>query len=142
MPVATVTPQADGSIIHVVQPGEVLLNIAIAYNVKLSELYKLNYLNDQSIIYPGQKLKIKGPDPTATPTATATPTRIPTATRRPTRTPTLTASPTATRSPATETPALAATASPKGVDPLLTAIIVLLVIGGGLVITGSLLKKK
>jgi len=142
MPVATVTPQADGSIIHIVQPGEVLLNIAIAYNVKLSELYKLNYLNAQSIIYPGQKLKIKGPDPTATPTETATPTRVPTATRRPTRTPTSTPSPSPSGLPATQTPVQKAAPSTSGVDPLMIAIIILLVVGGGLVITGYFLKKK
>jgi LysM repeat protein len=142
MPVATVTPQADGSIIHVVQPGEVLLNIAIAYNIKLSELYKLNYLNDKSVIYPGQKLKIKGPDPTATATMTATATRIPTATRRPTRTPTPTASLAPTGLLSTETPNSITAPSPSGVDPLLISIIILLIVGGGLVILGSLMKRK
>ena len=140
--VATVTPMSDGSIIHIVQPGEVLLNIALAYSVKLSELYKLNYLNDQSVIYPGQKIKIKGPDPTSTPTVTPTLTDVPTATRRPTRTPTPAPSitppgPTGTQSPSTVVPD-----SRTGPDYLLIAIGVLLVVGIGLVVTGSLLRKK
>ncbi len=142
MPVATVTPQADGSILHVVQPGEVLLNIALAYNVKLSQIYKLNYLNETSVIYPGQKLKIKGPDPTATPTATATPTRNPTATRRPTRTPTPTLAATSTGLALTETPTPSALAARSGPDPLLIVIGILLVLGAGLVLAGNLLKKK
>jgi LysM repeat protein len=141
-PVMTVTPQPDGSIIHIVQPGEVLLNIAIAYNVKLSKLYELNYLNDKSVIYPGQKIKIKGPDPTATPTATATPTHVPTATRRPTRTPRPTQTNTPTGLAISPTPTLiAASAAPRS-DPLLIVIAVLIVVGLGLVIAGSLLKRR
>ena len=140
-PVATVTPQEDGSIIHIVQPGEVLLNIALAYNVKLSELYELNNLNDKSVIYPGEKIKIKGPDPTATPTETSTPTRIPTATRRPTRTPTSTPTITPTSLPVTPTPTVFAALPRNGPDPLLIAIGILLVIGIGFVIAGSLLRR-
>jgi uncharacterized protein YkwD len=140
--VATVTPQTDGSIVHIVQPGEVLLNIAIAYNVKLSQLYELNYLNDKSVIYPGQKLKIKGPDPTTTPTATATPTHIPTATHRPTRTPTL--PPTVTSTDLAVSPtATQPQATPKsGFDPLLISIGILVIVGLGLLVAGSLLKRK
>ncbi len=141
MPVYTITPQTDGSIVHVVQPGEVLSNIAAAYQVPLNQIYSLNYLTDQSVIYPGQRLKIKTPDPTATPTETSTPTRVPTATRRPTRTPTQTllASPT---SPAASLTPTAAQASTAGIDWLLVAIGGLLVAGLSLVIAGSLLKKK
>lgn len=142
MPVVTVTPQADGSIIHIVQPGEVLLNIAVAYNLKLADLYKLNNLNEKSVIYPGEKIKIKGPDPTPTPTETSTPTRIPTATRRPTRTPTPTvfASPTlSVSSTVTNSPVGASRSSP---DPLLIAIGVLFLVGISFVLAGSLLKKK
>jgi hypothetical protein len=39
MPVVTATPHPDGSVIHVVEPGQVLINIAAAYNMKLSELF-------------------------------------------------------------------------------------------------------
>lgn len=142
MPVATVTPQIDGSIIHIVQPGEVLLNIALAYNLKLTDLYKLNNLNEKSVIYPGEKIKIRGPDPTPTPTETPTPTHMPTATRRPTRTPTPTVSPAPTFS-ATSTvlnaPAIAGSTSP---DPLLIAIGVLFLVGISLVVAGSLIRKK
>lgn len=141
-PVTTVTPQPDGSITHVVQPGEVLLNIASAYNIKLGELYQLNYLNDKSVIYPGQKLRIKGPDPTATPTETATPTRLPTATRRPTRTPTSTSTITPAGLAISQTPSVAAFDASPGPDTLLIAVGVLMVVGLGLVIAGSLLKRR
>ncbi len=141
MPVSTVTPQVDGSIVHVVQPGEVLSNIAEAYQVLLSQIYSLNYLTDQSVIYPGQRLKIKTPDPTATPTETSTPTRVPTATRRPTRTPTQTLLAAPTSPAASQTPA-AMQAPTAGIDWLLVAIGGLLVAGLSLVIAGSLLKKK
>ena len=141
-PVLTVTAQPDGSIIHIVQPGEVLLNIALAYNVRLNDLYQLNFLTAQSVIYPGQKIKIKGPDPTATPTETPTPTRAPTATRRPTRTPAPSPTITPTKlvtSTSPVTPNAAATSSP---DILLIAIGVMLVVGIGLVAAGSLFKRK
>lgn len=141
MPVSTVTPQEDGSIVHIVQPGEVLSNIAEAYQVSLSQIYSLNYLTDQSVIYPGQRLKVKTPDPTATPTETSTPTRVPTATRRPTRTPTQTLVASPTSLAASPTPA-SVQAPGAGIDWLLVAIGGLLVAGLSLVIAGSLLKKK
>ena len=85
MPVVTATPNPDGSVIHVVQPGQVLINIAAAYNMKLSELLALNGLTDKSVIYPGEKLIITRASmtvtPDMTPTATSgTPTPTPTVT--------------------------------------------------------------
>lgn len=142
VPVTTVTPQTDGSIVHIVQPGEVLLNIAQAYGVSLSFLYELNGLNEKSVIYPGEKVKIKDPDPTPTATATPTETPIPTATRRPTRTPTFTPAATTPTPQATELPAEPVETVPSGIDPLLLAIILLMVIGISLVIAGALLRKK
>jgi uncharacterized protein YkwD len=144
-PVQTVTPMPDGSIVHTVGPGEVLFNIAVAYGVKLSEIYRLNNLNENSVIFPGQKLKIKGPDPTATPTLTPTNTRIPTATSRPTRTPTLTpnASPVIDSTlPALQADSATGDQGKSGTDPLLLIIGGLVLFGVALLMVGNFLKKS
>lgn len=139
--VGTVTPQPDGSIIHTVKPGEVLINIALAYGVKLSELYSLNNYNDKTVIYPGEKVKIKGPNPTSTPTLTPTNTRQPTSTLRPTRTPV--PSPTLGAELTQEPPApQTSSASSPGADPLLITIGLLAFVGAALVLGGTVLKKK
>jgi LysM repeat protein/uncharacterized protein YkwD len=105
--VITVTPQADGRVIHVVQPGQSAWSIAIAYGTTIQEIAKLNNLNPASpVIYTGQGLLIRTIETaTAGPTDTATslpPTRTPrpTSTRRPpTQIPTVTATPSATPAP-------------------------------------------
>ena len=143
---ATVTPQADGSIVHTVREGETLINIAMAYNIPLRDLLELNNLTNESVIFPGEKL-IVGKASTATPTAaiTLTPTPRPaTPTRRPTRTPT-------TRPPAATATVLAATSTPTPVtaNPLDTygkvmvgAIVAFGVIGVLFMVTGEVLKRK
>ena len=105
-PVVTVTPAADGSIVHEVQPGQALWSIAIAYSVKIADLITLNQLAATPVIYVGDKIIIReAATPTASPTVTRTPrppTRTPTATatpRTPTVTPSITPSPTATPRP-------------------------------------------
>ncbi len=58
-PVHTVTPQADGQLVHVVKQGQTLWSIAIAYNTKIAALTTANNLSfDNPIIYVGQKLRI------------------------------------------------------------------------------------
>ncbi len=97
MPVFTVTPRDDGRVIHVVQSGQTLWSIAIAYGVKIEDLRRLNNLYGNTI-YEGQKLLITRL-PTATPTPvppTETPTLWPTATLRPTDLPTPSLQPTPT----------------------------------------------
>lgn len=82
--IATNTPDAEGAIFYVVQPGDTLLKIAIAYNISLADLYALNGLNERSIIYPDQKIIIQAAF-TPTPTSlTPTSTERPTSTRWPT----------------------------------------------------------
>jgi LysM repeat protein len=77
------TPSADGSIIHVVKPGETLWLIAITYGVKINEIAKWNNLSNDPTIYPGQKLIVKEvsitqtPIPVVTLTPEATQTHIP-----------------------------------------------------------------
>ncbi|MFO3797711.1 MAG: LysM peptidoglycan-binding domain-containing protein, partial [Anaerolineales bacterium] len=94
MPVFTVTPQADGRVIHIVQSGQTLWSIAIAYGVKVDDLRRLNNLVGNTI-YPGQKLFI-----TRLPTATSTlPPPTPSSTPWPTRTLSPTSTPTLVPSP-------------------------------------------
>jgi LysM repeat protein len=144
---ATVTPQEDGSIIHTVREGEVLITIAQAYNIPLKDLLELNSLTTTSVIYVGDKLKIRLA-PTITPTSeiTNTPTPRPvTPTRRPTRTAT-SAPPTAT---IVSSPAPSATPTPppsSGVDTVgkvITGVIIVLGIAGViLVVAGTVMRKK
>ncbi|MFU8827286.1 MAG: CAP domain-containing protein [Brevefilum sp.] len=95
-PIVTAEPNADGSVIHVVQFGQTLWGIAEAYEISMVRLLELNFLQEDSPIYPNQELLIVPPNPAvdeaededpeeATPTPTETPT--PTPTRTPTRTP-------------------------------------------------------
>jgi len=107
--ILTSTPMADGSIVHIVQQDETLATISAAYGISMADLRSLNAMAPTSnLIYPGQKLIIRLPQPpTATPTNTATvprPTRTPTVvtptrTPRPTGTATVTPTPTITPNP-------------------------------------------
>jgi uncharacterized protein YkwD len=65
------TPNANGKLIHVVQPGETLWLIAISYKVKIVDIRRLNNMTEAEAIYPGDKLLIKQ-DVTPPPPATAT----------------------------------------------------------------------
>lgn len=105
VPVETVTPSDNGAIVHVVQQGQALWSIAIAYGVTINDLIALNGLDTQNpVIYAGQKLLVRGAfTPTVSPTITNTPhpptwTPRPTYTPRPTR-PTGTLGPTITPTP-------------------------------------------
>lgn len=100
--VETVTPAADGSIIHLVQPGQSAWSICLAYHISMADLIALNDLSDPPALLDGQKLIIRlAFTPTISPTVTKTP-------RPPTRTPTLTRTP---RAPSA-TPTLAPTPTP------------------------------
>lgn len=91
VPVIVATPNADGLVVHVVESGQILINIAIAYDVTLEEIYLLNDLNQFSYIFPGDEILIKEAAPVE---ATQIPPPSPTA-QSPTPVPTI---------PATETP--------------------------------------
>jgi LysM repeat protein len=104
----TSTPNADGSIAHVVKYGETLYDIAEAYGITLNDLISMNRLDPQNpAIFERQVLIIRVAF-TETPFMTATftprpPTRtpLPTRTPRPTRTETVFHTPLPTR---TDTP--------------------------------------
>ena len=124
-PLATVTPRADGSVVHQVGYGQSLWSIALAYGVQIIEIRGLNSMpEDSNDIYAGQKLLIRPPGSvittaitastgissslgisaslSLTPTETLEPTLTPT--RRATRTPrrlSTTPAPTRTSAPST-----------------------------------------
>lgn len=58
-----ITPEeaaAINQVIHVVQPGQGLIEIAVQYGVSTEEIVRLNNIQDTDIIYPGQRLIIPG----------------------------------------------------------------------------------
>jgi LysM repeat protein len=58
-PVEVATPQADGRVIHVVQSGQTLWEIAVKYDVSLQDIYQLNGFSEGHVIRPGDELLIK-----------------------------------------------------------------------------------
>jgi uncharacterized protein YkwD len=159
-PISIATPGADGSIIHVVQYGQFLENIASAYEVSLNDLLTVNGLLQEAIIYPGDKLLIiVGDTPESTQelsisetiqeTELATPTpRATSTTRSVTRTPT--PIPVAMSVPTLVNPTL--NANPENVqsardeqrsyDYLLYAVFGLAFTGTALILFGTALKKR
>jgi LysM repeat protein len=102
--VITNTPQIDNSIIHEVLDGQSLWSIALAYNITIADIIRMNNLLPTPVIFPGERLLVRlAPTATLTPTVTNTPipptrTNTPTVTpKTPTKTPTL--RPTATATP-------------------------------------------
>ena len=69
-PIQLATPGPDGSIVHTVQVGQALWNIAAAYSVQLSDLLIWNNLTKDSFIHPGDKIIVH---PAQTLTSTVTP---------------------------------------------------------------------
>ena len=60
IPVKVATPDADGKVFHVVQTGQSLWSIAIAYKITIKDLQKWNNLASGSFIHAGDKLFIPG----------------------------------------------------------------------------------
>ena len=64
IPLDTRVPSEDGSIIHIVRPGETLWGISQSYGVTVDDIRRINGLADGSIlINPGQQLLIRPADP-------------------------------------------------------------------------------
>ena len=86
--VITSTPNADNAIVHIVQLGETLWHISMAYDISVDDLIAINGLDaDNPLIYAGDAIIIQLPNtPTVTATITNTP-LPPTRTLRPSRTP-------------------------------------------------------
>lgn len=74
-PRATPTPRPDGAVVHVVQPGDTLLGIALQYGTTVEELKRLNAgsIGDDNLIIVGQELVVSAPKVVATPTPLPTP---------------------------------------------------------------------
>jgi uncharacterized protein YkwD len=74
-PIQVSTPNSDGSIIHIVQPGQTLWSIAATYKIDLLDLLDLNGFTSNTFIYPGQKITIKTPGviPVESPVNTGSP---------------------------------------------------------------------
>lgn len=113
----TSTPNADGSITHIIQYGETLVNIAENYGIPLADLISMNSLDPNNpVYYEGDVLIIRNaftPTPFMTSTFTPRPptrTPQPTRTPRPTRTATVPVTPeptaTATREPLVSLPTI------------------------------------
>ena len=66
--VTKATPDVEGRIVHEVQAYQYLLTIAQAYGVSVDTILALNYLKADSTLSIGQKLVVRGPDQTPTPT--------------------------------------------------------------------------
>ncbi|KAF0108713.1 MAG: hypothetical protein FD146_599 [Anaerolineaceae bacterium] len=131
------TPNADGSLIHIVRQGDTLYGIAFAYNVPLNDILALNGLTLEATLYTGTKIYIRAAfTPTAT-LPTSTPTRFPTSTLWPTSTatPTLTPLP-----PATPTPILSP-GLPLTTTAGIVGLIVLLALGAAALFTLAGRKK-
>lgn len=137
----TVTPQADGSVIHTVQYGQNLSTIATAYNLSLKDLMALNHINDpNSIIQIGQHLQIRGAE-SATPTSPPTsvpPTEVRTATP-PVFTPTISPTPS---SPPTSTPDSGLSSKSSPVQWIGLVLAGVCILGIGLATMGRFLKRK
>lgn len=79
-PLSTSTPASDGSIVHIVEPGQSLWTIALMYSILESDLKRLNGIPESSnLIFPGDRLIIReavagGEETPGTPEATWTPT--------------------------------------------------------------------
>lgn len=157
--IETATPAADGSIVHIVKPGEFIITIAQAYKIPLIDIFSLNGITDQSVIFPGQKLVIKRADRTPEPivTETSVPTTPPPPTAQPTRRPTRT--PLQTSREASE-PAIEASSAPGEtataisqpvepessravkLDPMLMVIGGLMSFGVVMILFGSIFKRR
>ena len=106
VPVIPSTPRPDGAVIHIVQPGQTLMMIALSYRVPLERILELNGLTEDSVIYPGDEIIIVPPLtvsptlPPATATRAATPSGTPPAEKTaPGPTPSFTPSATPTLTP-------------------------------------------
>jgi LysM repeat protein len=141
--VITVTPQSDGNLIHVVQPGQSLWSIAIAYNTKMAEIARLTGFSlDSPTIYTGQKLWIPTPSyiamtQTQAPTISAEATHQPSITPIPTKTTPITPS----LSPETGDSAEMEDQDSSDQKPIIWMILISIGVGALLILFGALIKR-
>jgi len=126
-PVVLNTANPEGEVIHEVQTGQTLWQIAISYEVKIDDIKRLNNLFDNNI-YPGDKLLIKKE---AVPTA-APPTGMAILEETPTAEPSATDTPTSAVAAALPTAHIPAAQRNSNVMTVTIAIIALAVLGAGI----------
>jgi len=145
--VQTAAPLDNGSVVHVVQPGQALVSIALAYGVKVADLRALNGIAaNNNTLYVGEKLLIH-PAFTATPSPSPTDTEAPpTRTLAPSNTPapptlTFTPGPTRTTTPLPLLPKLPSFQSNVR-QSLGTILVVVCGLGLAAVLASYFLRKK
>jgi uncharacterized protein YkwD/LysM repeat protein len=70
-PIELAEPREDGSIVHVMQPGQALWTVAAYYDVDLDFLYLINGLTTDDVLHPGDEVTVRladGQEPPPTPT--------------------------------------------------------------------------
>ncbi|GEM_PF-748650 len=72
VPVVRAEPREDGSVVHVVQQGQTVWDLAMVYGVDLGELRALNNLGPSMVVRPGDEILVQlgpgmAPPPTPTP---------------------------------------------------------------------------
>lgn len=130
VPVSMSTPDQDGSIVHIVQPGQSLWQIAIAYGVKIDAIRTLNRLPQSYMIQPGDKLLIAhvGTATAEPPTSTVSPSPLP-----PTAVPTAEVTSGASSTPTPIPTAQAVSSSLSGTGVAVGAIVLTALIAAGFV---------
>ncbi|CAG0987414.1 Muramidase-2 [Anaerolineae bacterium] len=75
VPIVIAAPNADGSIVHVVQEGQTVWAIASRYGVPLDEVLTINHLDRNTLLHPGDEIIIRlgeGQSPPPAPTLPVT----------------------------------------------------------------------
>lgn len=132
-------PKPKPAIVHAVEPGQTLLEIALIYGVELQTLLELNNLSADSLIMPGDQILIRPADPTPVPTEQTVPSPTPDIVQ--------TQSAEALRLPTPELgessagPERALEQESRATRPLLIAVLVVAaLLGAGLLVAGIVLK--
>ncbi len=59
IPAIAATPQADGSIVHIIRTGQALWNVAAVYDVPLQTILELNGLPEWAFVHPGDEILVR-----------------------------------------------------------------------------------
>ncbi len=71
LPIQIASPMPDGSVVHVVEYGQSLWQIAIAYDTTIQSINQLNNISTETVIWPGDELIVLPPGSVA-PATTST----------------------------------------------------------------------